>query len=267
MRTLSLHHLTAIHAHPLELIEAAAVGGFSHCGIRLIAPRPGDPLVDVLNKPGAIDAIARKLSDTGVKLLDIEAIWLGSDVHVADLLPALEAGARLGAQYVVVVGNDEDQERLQRNFAALCTLAAPCGITAMLEFITYSKVQTLDDAARLIASAGAPNAALLVDMLQFFRSGATPADLRLYDQKLFPYVQLCDGPLTAPETLDGRRREARENRLLPGKGELALHDLLAILPPGIPLSLEVPSASLRHLDPRTLGKTVGEAVRHFLSNR
>lgn len=263
---LSLHHLTMIQAHPLELIDAAAAGGFSHCGIRLVAPRPGDPLVDVLNEPGAIGAIERKLSDTGIALLDIEAIWLSGDTDVVSLLPALEAGARLGARYVVVVGNDEEPARLRENFGALCALAAPLEVTLMLEFITYSAVRTLDAASSLITSVGLPNAGLLIDMLQFFRSGASPAELKNYDGALFPYAQICDGPLKAPDTLEERRREAREDRLLPGKGELPLQDLLAALPLGIPLSLEAPSAVLRRLDYRTQGTIAGKALRNFLSH-
>lgn len=266
MKKLSLHHLTMIQAHPLELIEAAVAGGFSHCGIRLVAPRPGDPLVDVLNEPGAISAIERKLADTGIKLLDIEAIWLSATTRVAELLPALEAGARLGARYVVVVGNDEDPARLRENFEALCALASPLGIIAMLEFITYSQVQTLDAAARLVKSASMPNAGILIDMLQFFRSGASLADVKNHDASLFPYVQICDGPLKAPQTLEEKRREAREDRLLPGKGELPLSDLLMALPQGIPLSLETPSAVLRGLDFRTQATIAGEALRNFLSN-
>lgn len=265
MTTLSLHHLTMIHAHPLDLIEAAAAGGFSHCGIRLVAPRPGDPLVDVMNEAGAIAAIGRRLDDTGIKLLDIEAIWLSAETRVDDLAPALEAGARLGARYVLVVGNDADPTRLRDNFGALCALAAPLGMTLTLEFITYSKVQDLAAAAALIETVGKPNARLLIDMLQYFRSGAAPMDVRRYDAALFPYVQICDGPLKAPETLDERRQEARENRLLPGKGELPIHELLTALPLGIPLSLEAPTAALRGLDTLTQGKVAGAALRDFLS--
>jgi hypothetical protein len=103
-------------------------------------------------------------------------------------------------------------------------------------------------------------------MLQFFRSGASPSDVQDYEGALFPYAQICDGPLKAPETLDARRNEARENRLLPGRGELPLHELLAALPPGIPLSLEAPTAALRGLDIRTQGIIAGEALRTFLSS-
>src|SRR3954462_11776836 len=41
---LSLCPLTIIRASPREMVQAAAVGGFNAVGLRLIAPRPGDPV-------------------------------------------------------------------------------------------------------------------------------------------------------------------------------------------------------------------------------
>lgn len=265
MTVLSLHHLTMIDAHPLALIEAAAAGGFTHCGIRLVAPNPGDPLVDVLSEPGAIRAIGRKLADAGVELLDIEAIWLGERMDVAMLRPALEAAAQLGAKYALAVGNDPDRTRLTSNFAALCALAEPLGIKVMLEFITYCAIDSLEAAGTLVHDAAAPNAGLLIDTLQFFRSGARAEQVIPYDPVLFSYMQICDGPKTAPVTLEGRRKEARENRLLPGQGELPVRELLAALPADIPISLEAPTAALRRHDHRTQGVIAGKALRAFLA--
>ena len=47
MRPLSLHHLTMLQAHPLELVEAAAAGGFDYCGLRLVAPMSSDTVFDL----------------------------------------------------------------------------------------------------------------------------------------------------------------------------------------------------------------------------
>ncbi|MGV6871830.1 sugar phosphate isomerase/epimerase family protein [Pseudochelatococcus sp. B33] len=254
-----------IDAHPLTLIEAAAAGGFTHCGIRLVAPNPGDPLIDVLSEPGAIDALRRRLSDSGVRLLDIEAIWLNEDIDVTTIVPALEAGARLGARYALVVGNDPDPSRLSSNFAALAALAKPLGLRIMLESITYCTINSLQAADALIRDSAAPNAGLLIDTLQFFRSGAGVEQITLYDPSLFSYLQICDAPQAAPATLADRRREARENRLLPGDGELPLRELLDALPAGIPISLEAPTAALRGYDHQTQGIIAGRLLRAFLS--
>lgn len=219
----------------------------------------------MLGEAGSIAAIERKLRDAGIKLLDIEAIWLGPETDVAALRAALEAGKRLGARYVLVVGNDHDHVRLRDRLGSLCAMAAPLELTVVLEFITYCAIDSLERAAALIGDVHAPNAGFLIDALQFFRSDAQPADLTRHDPSLFAYVQLCDGPLRAPATLDERRIEVRENSMLPGHGELPVHALLAALPPGLPISLEAPSRALRNLEFLTQGRIAGEALRSFLA--
>lgn len=264
MPPLSLHHLTMIDAHPADLVEAAAAGGFDHCGIRLVAPRPGDPLVPIVGDAAAVLAVERRLRDTGVRLLDIEAIWLAPDTDVQALRPAVETGARLGARFVLVVGFDPDRPRLLANLAALCALAASCGMRVMVEFITYSTVPTAAAALSLIRDSGT-DAGVLIDTLQFFRSGGSPEALSAFDPNLFSYMQLCDAPRQAPSDVEGLRREARGARRLPGEGELPVGALLERLPAGIPLSLEAPGTRLAGLPFHEQGRMAGAAVRRFLA--
>lgn len=265
MPTLSLHHLTMIDAHPLQLIEAAAAGRFDHCGIRLVAPRPGDPLIDIAGDAETVRQVGRRLKDAGVTLLDIEAIWLGPDSSLDALRLPLEVGASLGAKYVLVVGNDDDRTRLVDNFARLCDLAAGMGLTVMLEFITYCSIGSLQAASEMVAAGGRVNAGVLIDTLQYFRSGARPQDLDGMPPGLFRYMQLCDGLRRAPESLEARRHEARNDRRLPGQGELPVAELLRHLPTGIPLALEAPCAALRGRPYAEQGRMAGEAVRAFLA--
>ncbi|MGR8964273.1 sugar phosphate isomerase/epimerase family protein (plasmid) [Rhizobium leguminosarum] len=264
MADLSLHHLTMIHHHPLEVIEAAAAGGFSHCGLRLVAPRPGDPLVDVLNEPGAIASIDSRLKALGVKLLDIEAVWLGPDTSIESLRPAMEAGERLGARYLLTVGNDPDASRQQDNFEALCALAKEHHLKVGLEFISYCEINSLEKAFETLAKSNAENAGLLIDALQFFRSGSSPTDLTPSVVSRILYAQICDGRKAAPATIDERRFEAREDRLLPGDGQLPIRELLRALPRDIALSLEAPTASLKGMAPEELGRVAGQKLRQFL---
>ena len=74
-----------------------------------------------------------------------------------------------------------------------------------------------------------------------------------------PCIQLCDGPLALPESLelpdelplgmtaDGSvlQVEARVQREVPGEGEFPLAELLAAVPAGTPISVEVPHARLQ----------------------
>jgi sugar phosphate isomerase/epimerase len=265
MTALSLHHLTMIDARPLQLIDAAAAGGFEYCGIRLVAPRPGDPLVDVVNEPQSIRDIGRRLQHTGVKLLDIEAVWLSPHTNVDDLRHVIEVGATLGAKYLLTVGYDDDGARLLDNFTKLCAIAKPLGISVMLEFITYCSIGTLADAHRVVTESRMNNTGILIDALQFFRSGATPDDLDPIPARLFPYMQICDGLREAPASIDLRRREARTDRRLPGEGELPIQDLLQHVPKDITLSVEAPTTRLRGVHFVDQGKIIGEVTRRFLA--
>jgi sugar phosphate isomerase/epimerase len=264
MRALSLHHLTMLGAHPLELVDAAAAGGFSHCGIRLVPPTAADSVFEVVGQPETVRAIGQRLRDRQVQLLDIEAVWLQPSTAIALLLPALEAGRTLGARHVLAVGHDPQPQRLFDHFCQLCEAAAGLDLGVGLEFISYCSVGTLDQALALVRESRQPNARVLVDALQFFRSGAQPADLASAAPLLAPYAQICDGVREAPPTLEARRNEARTDRRLPGEGELPIAALLAALPGGITLSLEAPTRKLAGLPFDEQGCIVGAALRRFL---
>ena len=51
MRRLSLDHLTVIEASPLELVQAAAAGGFDAVGLRIVTPLAAAAVVDVIGQP------------------------------------------------------------------------------------------------------------------------------------------------------------------------------------------------------------------------
>ena len=253
-----------LSAHPLELVEAAAAGGFDYCGIRLVAPMATDKIVEVVTDAGLVRQIGKRLRSTGVRLLDIEAIWLQPTTEVSALVPALEVGKELGAQDVLVVGNDADHSRLLDNFSSLCEAAARLRMNVGLEFITYCSIGTLDQALSLVRESRQPNAGLLLDALQFFRSGATPDQLQAVDPSLLRYMQICDGPRAGPVSLEDRRREARTARLLPGQGELPIADLVQAVPAGVPLSLEAPTLALAALPFNEQARIAGDVTRRFL---
>lgn len=266
MPELSLHHLTMLSADPLTLVDAAAAGGFEYCGLRIVPPSPTDVLVDVVGNPALVREIEQRLRSRNVRLLDIEAIWLRPETDVAALVPALEVGRRLGARQVLVVGFDSEQERLFDNFCRLCQAAAALQMNVALEFITYCTIGTLAQALGLVQRSQQANARLLIDALQFFRSGAQSPQLAAIDPLLLPYMQLCDGPLVGPESVDDRRVEARTARLLPGEGELPLAGLLKALPPGIPISVEAPTRRLAGLPYAEQAQIVGDTTRRFFKH-
>jgi len=266
MHKLSLHHLTMLDAHPLQLVDAAAAGNFDYCGLRIVAPTAADTIVDVAGNPALVRDLASRLSATGIQLLDIEAIWLQPSTKIEALVPALEAGRTLGAKHVLSVGFDDDRSRLMDNFGRLCEAAARLDMTVGLEPITYCSVGTLPDALLVVTQSGQPNARLLIDALQFFRSGANSEDLDTIDPALIEYIQICDAPRVAPASVEERRIEARTARCLPGNGELPLRDLLSRLRPDLTLAVEAPTRALRGLPFNEQARQISTQVRRLLED-
>ena len=258
-RSLSLAHLTMLDQSFADLVTHAAGAGFSHISPRIVAPLPTDPFAPVVGDEPQLREIGRRLRDTGLRVLEVEAVWLRPDTDPDALVPVLETAARLGAPHLLTVGHDPDPARLRENFARLGALARPFGVTLMLEPITYCAVATPAAALALIASSGVPNAGLLVDALHLFRAGATPAEVAAVPPALIPYAQICDAPLAAPPMAE-RRAEAIGDRRLPGEGELPLAALLRALPPGIPLSVEAPDRRLLAVPPAERAKRAHAAL-------
>jgi sugar phosphate isomerase/epimerase len=243
-----------LRGRPAEAIVAAAAhAGFDSVTLRLIEPKTGDHghLVD---DAGARRALRRTMDAAGVRLLDVEVVRLRPQVRIGDLLPALDAAAELGARHVLTVCEDPDDERFLRNFVLFAHECAQRGMRAVLEFMRFSECKSFEHAVRLVLLArldgadGVDGVGVLVDALHLERSGGTPEQIAIYAHdfpELFPYVQMCDGPLLPPRGgVAEIRDEAVTGRLLPGDGELPLHRLLAVLPPDIPVCVETPVRSL-----------------------
>lgn len=264
---LSLAHLTVLDAHPLELIDAAVAGTFDAIGLRIVPPMRSDTIVPVIGEEDLIRRIERRLADTGIEVLDIEAIWLGPDSDVRRLEPALAVGQRLGARHVLVVGNDADTARLTDNFASLAELAARHQLKVGLEFIPYCRTSTLQEAQSVVRLAAQPNAGVLVDALHLIRSGGSPGDLRTVEPASILYGQICDAHAERPPTPEALRHEARSGRLYPGHGQLPLAEILDALPRGLPLGVEAPCADYAHLPAVERAKICGAATRRFLERQ
>jgi sugar phosphate isomerase/epimerase len=261
---ISLAHLTVLDASPLELIDAAQRGGFDSIGLRIVAPTASDRIVEVIGNEALTQAIAQRLADTGVDILDIEAIWLTPGSNPYSYQAAFATGGRLGAKHVLVVGNDPDEARVTDNFARLCELARPFGLKLMLEFIPYCRTATVEAAHRVVTTAGEPNAGVLIDALHLSRSGGSPADLATLDPAWLSYCQICDAVAMRPPDA-GLRAEARTDRLYPGEGALPLEALLDALPAGIPLGVEAPRLRDAELPIDDRARRCGEATRRFLA--
>jgi len=240
-RELSFAHLSVLDATPPELVTVAAAAGFRRIGIRLSAtPSVGVPPYDMLGDTPLLRETLARLADTGVSVLDVE--FLRFEPALPHGIPEgfLEAAARLGAQYVLVMSTEPLEARTVERFVDLCNRARQYGLHVCLEFAIYTGVRTLADAVRVVKESGCGNASVLIDALHFSRSGGWPSDIAGLDTSLFKYAQICDAVPDIPTEASDLIREARTGRLLPGEGALPLRDLVAGLPAGIPLAIEAP---------------------------
>lgn len=264
MNQLILAPTTLPAAAPVEFIDAAAAAGFDGIGLRLNAS-PGLPFYPVAGNPALIREIKRRIADLGLKVHDILSFYLQADTDIGRYVAPLELGAELGAKYALTIGDDPDWPRMRDNFGRLCDVAAPLGIAASIEFVPRRALANLPQTLRLMREAARPNVTLCIDPLHVTRSGATAVDLKKLDARLIPYVQLCDGILEPGEPdPEGLGRTAPERRCMPGEGVLPLSDILAAVPAGIPISVEVPIEEKARLSPRAWAGLVAAKTRSFL---
>jgi sugar phosphate isomerase/epimerase len=237
---LSLSHFT-IEADPLTLVDVAAQSGFDAVGLRVVKPPGAAEIIDVAGNSALRRDIRRRLDSVGIRILDIDAIFVVPETDVSSLRAALDAGAELGTRNVSVSGFDADHARLAANLSRLGEEANARGLRMMLEFLPYTHIRTLKEANEILREIALADAGILVDALHLNRSGSAPAVIAAYDPMLFPYFHLCDAPATPPPA-DELRTESRSDRLYSGEGGLPLRDFNKAFYPGTTAEIEMPSA-------------------------
>ena len=236
-RAIGLAALTVLELPHHEQVSVAAQAGYSHVGLRLV-PVAGQPY----HHPFDVAEVEERLADTGVRVLDVEVFRLTPETNVEQFEPAMATAQRLGATELLVHGADPDTARLTETFGRLCDLAARHRLSANLEPMPWVDVSNLARAMRVLDGAARANGGLLVDAIHFFRAGDSPQALVKVPRKFLRYMQLCDARPERPSDMQEIIRQARSDRLFPGEGGLDLRSLLAALPAGIPISLEIPVA-------------------------
>jgi sugar phosphate isomerase/epimerase len=239
-RVLALDHLTLLDVAPPDFVALAAGAGFDAVGLRIAPATAGESVWPMAPGSRMLAETVRRCQDSGVTVLDTETILLTAEADLAAWEPILETAASLNARYINAIGDDPDLQRLSDRFGRLVAMAAPYGLRAVIEFMAYKTVRTLDDA--LAIAAGSDGGGILLDALHIQRCGAEISQIARVDPRLLSYLQLCDAPL---EPAGHAAAEARTGRLLPAEGSLPLTGLLAAVPSAIPVAVEAPSLSQR----------------------
>jgi sugar phosphate isomerase/epimerase len=236
----SLAYLSSHRCTPAEAIRVAAQTGYEYVGMRLWPNAPGAPQQHLLGQTEALRETLAAQRDTGVGVFDLEIIRIneGFDPHTWDAL--YEVGAQLQAKAILVAGDDPDEARLTDNYARLCEVMKPYGMSADLEFMPWTEVKDAKSALRIVQNAGMPaNAGILVDALHFGRSSTTLDDIRALPRQLLHYAQICDAQAGMNFSTEEMIHTARCERLLPGDGSIDIRGLFAALPADLPVSVEV----------------------------
>jgi sugar phosphate isomerase/epimerase len=227
MNPVLLAPTTLMQAPPLEYIAAAANAGYDGLGLRLY-PSPGMPFFPIVGDAQLMGEVRRTLHDAGLLVFDIFTCYLQPEMDFDAMKRAHEFGAELGGKYALVIGDDPDWGRMVDNFGRLCDNAAQFGLICALEApVNRRALNTLDLNLRLIEQSGR-KAVLSIDPAQYLRAGHSFGALQTLDAALLPYSQINDSlSLTPGDPL-----------CMPGEGVVPLHELLDVLPPDAPLSLE-----------------------------
>lgn len=244
-RRYSLAYLTAAPLLPPDAVSLAARLGYHHVGFRVLPVAPGADYAPLAENPALLRETRARMADTGVSVFDLEIVRLLPDFSLEAVRPLLETGAKLGARAVLVGGDDPDFGRLVANFVAFAEAAADHGLTADLEFMPWTTTPDAATARRVIEAARVGNGRILVDAIHVARSGTTIADLAALEPGWLSYAQICDAPARHPGSVEGLLHAARQERLLPGEGELPLTDMFNALPADLPISIEIPHKRLK----------------------
>ncbi len=264
MGILSLGNSTLFNASPIEVVNAAAAGGFDAVGVRVAGRKPGDGSAAVIGNASTIRDLRRRRDDTGIAITHVTAYWVTPDLTLAEFMPVIDTAAALGAGMIVVNCGYDDETRFISFMASYCEAAAKYRLKLVLEFMPYSGAKTLEQAVRMIKAAGQPNFGLMVDPLHLARSGGTPADVKKVEPGLIYMVQLCDAPLNKPAGIE-LRAEALTDRLYPGEGGLPLHEFLDAVSPDVQIDVEAPHRAHAGLTPDEQARMTAEKCRRFLA--
>jgi len=240
MRTYSLAYLTANASTVPQAVRIAAELGYAYVGLRVQPNGPGAPFQTLIGDAAVLRETQAVMRDTGVGVCDLEIIRIGEAFNLADHAALMDIGQTLGAKAVLIAADDTNESRLADNYALLCEAMRPYGLTADLEFMPWTAVKDANSAMRVIERAGRPsNAGILVDALHFGRSTTSLQDIAAIPRELLHYAQMCDAQAGLNFTTEELIHTARQERLLPGEGNIDVTGLFATLPQDLPVSVEI----------------------------
>ncbi|MEP1571500.1 sugar phosphate isomerase/epimerase family protein [Roseibium album] len=241
----SLAHLTLISATVPELIYIAARAGYDAVSPRLIPMHVDGEFTQSPVNRAQVQAAKTALSTTGLKVLDIELARITEDCDPRSFERALELGGELGAKRMIISAwtpTRDDRNFLVDVYGETCDLAEPYGLTVDLEFPSFSRLRTLDEALDIVRAADRPNGGILVDTLYLHLSRVDIGELLHVPSDLLHFLHISDCLPGIADTREGMIQLARDARLYPGEGWIDFAGIIERMPP-VDYSIELPNTA------------------------
>lgn len=239
----SLSHLTLLGCTPTEFIYIASRAGYDFVSLRLIPMGvPGESGFTLADKE-MVRRTKITLDETGMTVHDLELARIVKEVEPREYEPAMEVAAEWGAHHVISsvwTTDSDDKNFIIERYAELCDLAKPYGLTVDLEFPTFSRISSLQEAIEIVSAAGRDNCGILLDTLYFHFSRMNVDELKALPPEWVHFAHICDTIQEVPSSIEGMKTIAREDRLYPGEGCIDFQAILSTLPTRT-LSIELPN--------------------------
>jgi sugar phosphate isomerase/epimerase len=240
---LGIEHQTVLGLPPVEFVSLAADLQCRHIAI-VLSTRPHNPHCypeySLLKDAALRRRMRSAMRERGVSVFLGEGFVVQPGIDVGQYEADLDVMAELGAAKVNLVSFDPDLPRTFDAFGRLAELAAARGMPSTVEFAPSLSVRNLETALAAVRHVGRPDFGLLIDTMHLVRAGDTVADLAAVDPGLIRHVQLSDNTIRQRGAV---YRDDTIDRSVPGEGELPLAGILSVIPPDVPVGLEVPMLS------------------------
>jgi len=218
----------------------------------------------------SIEELRRRIEGAGLQIGEVDPLanWFPSANQNQGLLAATQEevfanASGIGARSVTAVvfaATPPSQSELIDSFATLCDDAAEHDLIVHLEFIPFTPVRTIGDAATIVKAADRPNGGIMLDAWHLIRSGGSAADVEAVATRIFG-VQLDDAPEQPEQNLV---EETMHSRLLPGEGDADVVGVIRALRAGgcvAPLGVEVFSDAFLEVGAEEVAGRCFRAVR------
>lgn len=243
-RRLGIEQLSVFGLPPVQFVNLAADLGCSciSAGLTGLGYNPhGYPAFSLREDVALRRELIAAMRDRGVAISLGEGCIIRANSDIRSAAADMDVMQELGVERLNTVSMDPDPARTLDQLAVFAEMAGERGMLSTIELCPALTINTLDSAVAAVRHVGRPDFNLLIDTMHLGRSGATAAQLGALDAALIGYVQLCDAPRQPKEP--NYLKEATFERMVPGEGDMPLREYLAVLPPAVTVSLEVPLQS------------------------